>query len=387
VRRIVALALAACGIAWSTSAGAQGAPAPWRPAGLDSARAWGLEARSLLDQSTADTITTRESRAFQLLGRIARKHFEALGPGGMRGAAGVLAVYDSLKLDVELAQDPVLPQFCAVTFFNPKFAGYAAITYLFWWRGNELLSQPLRLTGGRHIEMRVWWTGNELGPYEMGLVDFRRTVEPRDGYFTMLRMSRKADFWGVIQMGRKDLDLGGPGTARFVDLDNDPFPELVHWGTSAPDPRFVVDVNLPPLLSEQIWRRADTGFELLDRHTVATPFATFVLFLRALESGQTQLARSLVATPAILTRARTLKLGMFHAAGSWRAIEFPQGGRWHDWMRFQYGTPPRLDRVVEIRLKEVEGHWVIDKLEAVGGPPAGAPAGTKPKATTGSDKS
>ena len=283
--------LALAGPAVAQSSG----PTPWRPSGLDSTVAWGLEAKALLDQSTADTITTREARAFLLLDRMAKRYLLALGPSGMRGARGLLAVFDSLKLDAEMSQDRELPQFCAVTFFNPKYAGYAAVTYLYWWRGNDLMSQALRLTGGRRIEMRVWWTGNELGPYEMGLVDFRRTGDGREGYFTMLRMSRSAEFWGVIQMGRKSLDLGGPGTARFVELNNDSYPELVHWATLEPDPRFVVDVNLPVLLSEQTWQRADEGFTLLDRRTVPTPFGTFVLFLRALERGQTSRARARVS--------------------------------------------------------------------------------------------
>ena len=39
-------------------------------------------------------------------------------------------------------------------------------------------------------------------------------------------------------------------------------------------------------------------------------------------------------------------------------------------MRFQYGTPPRLTRTLDVQLKAVEGHWVIEKLEP---PPAGKP--------------
>lgn len=351
--------------------GRGGASDLWIPSGLDSTRLWGLEARELLDASTSDSIGAGELRAFGLLDRVMRRHFLGLGSGGMRGARGVLALLDSLKLDVELEQDEDLPQFCVVTYFNPKFAGYAAWTTLFWWRGEELLKQRIQLAGGRHIQMDVWWTGNELGPYEMGLVDYRRTGDPRKGSFTLLRISRQAEFWGVVQAG---IDLGGPGPSRLVDLDNDGIPELANWATAEPDPRFVKDPNLPPLLSERLWRRTEEGFQLLDRRTVATPFSTFVLFLRALESGQTALARSLSATPAVLAKAQALRLGRFRAPGSWRASEPAPEARWADAMRFQYGVPPRLDKGLEVRLKEVEGHWLVAGLTplALGGPGARA---------------
>src|SRR5690348_3260466 len=167
--------------------------------------------------------------------------------------------------------------------------------------------------------MKAWWTGNELGPYEMAFVDYARSGDPRLGSFSMLRMSKNADFWGAVQTGRKTIDLGGPGVSKFVDLDNDGVPEFVHWTDAELDERFVKDRNLPPLLSERTWRRTDEGFQLLDRRTVPTPFATYVLFLRALSNGSTALARSLTATQEVYTKAQTLKLGTFATKDSWRA--------------------------------------------------------------------
>ena len=344
---------------------AHAAVMPWTPAGLDSMRLWGLEARAKLDQTTTDSIGPNETSAFLLLDRMTRRHLLALGPNGMRGAKGMLALADSLKLDIEIAQDATLPQFVVVTYFNPKFAGYACWTTLYWWRGDELKDQTVVLPGGRDIQMKTWWTGNELGPYEMGLVDHQRKGDPRAGTFTMLRMSRNADFWGAVQYGDKTIDLGGSGPSRFVDLDNDGIPEFVHWAESEPDARFVRDPNLPVLLSERTYRRTEAGFRLLDRRTVPTPYATFVLFLRALETAQASLAQSLVSTPAIYSKAVTLKLGTYKAKGSWRASEPAPGERWSESMRFQYGTTPRLDKGLEVRLKEVEGHWLIDNLTAL----------------------
>lgn len=338
------------------------APPSWVPAGLDSMRLWGLEAHALLDAAQSESIGPNESRAYGLLDRMTRRYFMALGPHGMRGARGILAFADSLKLDVEMAQDANLPQFVIVTYFNTKFAGYGSWTSLFWWRGNDLMKQSVLLAGGRDIQMAVWWTGNDLGPYEMGLVDHRRSGDPRVGSFTMLRISRTAEFWGAVQTVNKTIDLGGPGPSRFVDLDNDGVPELTHWAVSTPDPRFAANSNLPPILSERTWRRTERGFELLDRRTVPTPFSTFVLFLKALEGGEVGLARSLVATPAVYTKAVALKLGTFRAPGAWRAAEPAPGERWAASMRFAYGQPPRLDKAIEVRMKEVEGHWLVDAL-------------------------
>ena len=378
MRGLGALVLALASFAaFAAPAHAQGSrPAPWQPAGFDSTRLWALEARTLLDQTASDSVGPNESRAFGLLDRVMRRSFLGLGTKGMRGARGVLAVLDSLKLDVEMAQDSDLPQFCVVTYFNTRFAGYAAWTSLFWWRGNDLMKQSIQLPGGRNIQMKVWWTGNELGPYEMALIDYKRKGNPREGAFSMLRLSRAAEFWGAVQFPGKTIDLGGAGLARLVDLDNDGVPELAQWTTSEADARFVQDPNLPPVLSERIYRRTDGGFRLLDRRTVPTPFATFVLFLRALETGQVALARSLVSSPAVYTRAQTLKLGTFHAPGSWRASEPAPGVRWAESMRFQYGTPPRLGKGIEVRMKEVEGHWLVDGLTAL----ALGPATPKPPA-------
>jgi hypothetical protein len=297
----------------------------------------------------------------------------------MKGAAGVLTVFDTLKIEAEFAQDPELPQFCALTFFNPKFPGYAALTYLYWWRGEELKWQTVRLFGGRRLQLEVWWTGNPLGPYEMGLIDYQRSGDSRKAYFGLLRLSKNADFWGVIQWGKDSIDFPGRGVARFVDLNEDALPEVVYWGESDPDPRFVRSPYLPPILTERLWERSDSGFVLLDRRAVASPFATFVLFLRALERNQAAVVRDLSATAAIAQRAQALRLGSYVAPDSWRAVEYTDGGRWNQRMRFEYGQPPKLDRRLEVEMRFVDGRWVVQRLDTPGAPAAPAPNPAAPK--------
>jgi hypothetical protein len=362
----VLAAAAAATLGAGPAAAAAPAPSP------DSLRTWAGEGLALLAGSEADSLGEVESRAYALFDRIARRSFEALGSRRMAGARGVVAVFDSLGVPVEFAQDAELPQFCAITYFHPRFAGHVAVTYLYWWRGEELKWQRLLLTGGKSLQMDVWWTGNDLAPYEVGLLDRRRTGDTRETFFTFLRMSRLGDFWGVIQYGRRAVDLGGRGPARLVDLNDDAIPELASWVESAPDPRFVVDPHLPPLLSERLWQRTDSGFVLFDRRTVPTPFATFVLFLRALTAGETATARALVATPAVLTRARALGLGTVRAKGSWQALQSPTVDRWNHRMSFLYGTP-RRNKGLEVRMRFDDGHWRIESLQSRALNPAGTP--------------
>lgn len=352
---------------------------PWRPPAVDSLKLWADEGLALLAPAKSDTVGPTELAAFDHFDHVARKYFGALGSRSMRGARGVLTVLDSLGVKADFAQDAELPQFCALTFFNPAFDGYAAVTYLYWWRGDELRHQRMLLTGGKRMQLEVWWTGKSEAPYEAGFIDHRRTGETREPFFTLLRMSPRADFWGIVQAGRRDLDLGGRGNARFVDLNDDAVPELLAWVVSPPDARFRPGPELPPLLSERIWQRSDSGFVVLDRRTLPSPFATFVLFLRALETTQTTLARELVTTPAVLTKARTLKLGTFKEPESWETLGQGAGGPWRQRMRFQYGTAARRDKMIDVQMKFVDGRWLIERLDAPANlkpaKPAPAPSG------------
>jgi hypothetical protein len=358
-----------------------GPRAAWAQA-PDSAAVWAREGLALLDANRSDSLLAAQTRAYDLLDRIAEGYFARLGPQHMEGARGVLTVFDSLGVPVEMAQDAELPQFCALTFFHPAFAGHAAVTYLHWFVGNEIRRQRLLLTGGRGIQLEVWWTGDPNGPYEAGILDRRRTGETRDVHFTLLRMSANAAVWGVVQYGRRSVDLGR-GQARFVDLNDDASPEIVSFSEADPDPRFHVDVHLPPLLSERLWQRSDTGFVLFDRRTVATPFATWVQFLRTLQAGQTTAARALVTAPAVLTRARTLGLGAVNAKESWQVLQGAAGDRWNQRMTFLYGSPKRT-KGLEVAMRLVDGHWRIDRIDTrAPNPAASSPTLVPPAAGPG----
>ena len=342
--------------------GVLAAATPARAQAPDSSAAWAREGLALLAANPTDSLVAEQSRAYDLFDKIAEGYFAKLGPRHMQGARGVLSVFDSLGIPVEMSQDAELPQFVALTFFHPTYAGHAAMTYLHWFIGNEIRRQRLLLTGGKGLALEVWWTGQATGPYEAGLLDRRRTGETRDVFFTLLRMSPNAEVWNVIQYGHRGVDLGR-GQARMVDLNNDATPEIVSWAEAEPDPRFVVDVHLPQLLSERLWQRTDSGFVLLDRRTVPTPFATWVLFLRSLSAGESATARAIVTAPSVLTKARTLGLGAVKAAGSWQALESVGADRWNQRMSFLYGSPKRT-KGLDVRMRFTDGHWQVERIDA-----------------------
>ena len=133
-----------------------------------------------------------------------------------------------------------------------------------------------------------------------------------------------------------------------------------------------IDPHLPPLLSERLWQRTDTGFVMFDRRTVPTPFATWVLFLRSLTAGEAATARALVASPAVLARARTLGLGAVAAKESWQVLQAAETDRWNQRLSFLYGTP-RRNRGLEVLMSFHDGHWAIASIQARALNPAAAP--------------
>ena len=219
-----------------------------------------------------------------------------------------------------MAQDQDLPQFCVVTYFNPKFAGYASWTSLFWWRGDELMQQSILLTG------------RPEHPDE-GLVDRQRARPLRNGARRLpgARATRarvrsaccgcraQAEFWGAVQYAGKTIDLGGAGLARLVDLDNDGVPELAQWTTSESDPRFV---------RTRTCRRCSRSASIA-APTTASACSTGAPSRRRSRPSCCSCARSGAVRPRSRARwsrrrrstprRRTLKLGTFHAPGSWRA--------------------------------------------------------------------
>jgi hypothetical protein len=371
------------------AAHAQGAallPKPWRPAGADSITNWAIEGRNLLAESNSPELGDREIVAYRYVDRVAKSYFQALGPHGMAAAGGLSAFLDSLKLAGKVVSDKDYPAFSFVIFSNPTHEKYASLGYLYWFRGNDVRSQPVNLKGGHDPVLRVWWTGQQQGPWEGGIlysVGYDFDMAPQ---FILLRMISTGAGWEPIQSD-PDVDFGGKGTAAFTDLDNDGIPEIVSWVRGVPDTLFVPcnEIGCPELLTERTFA-LERGFELYDQRTVATPFAALVLFVRSLAGGKEAIAQSLVTHPEVIEKARALGWASLHHKGAFRALQ-PRGGtRWPDRLRFEYGPRGKYDSVLEVRFASNQGHWLLDDivtLSSNGAPEAAAtPAPTKTKPHT-----
>jgi hypothetical protein len=375
----VALA-AALTFAAPASAQSSYLPKPWRPAAGDSITQWAIEGRNLLAESNSPELGDREVVGYRWVDKVAKAYFHSLGPHGMAAAGGISAFLDSLKLKGgSVVSDKVYPAFTFVTFDNPTHPDYASLSYLYWFRGDDVRSQPVYLKGGHDPELRVWWTGQPEAPWECGILYTMEHDRDSAPEFIFMRMVPTGAGWEPVQAG-VDVDFGGKGTATFADLDNDGTPEIVSWVRGVPDSLFVPcnGPGCPDLLTERIFT-LERGFELYDQRTVATPYATLVLFVRSLVGGKEAIAQSLVTHPAVVEKARALGWPKLHRRSVFRTIQ-PRGStRWPDRLRFDYGPQGLYDTVLEVRFASNQGHWLIDDIVTL---TSGGAADTTHTATT-----
>ena len=362
---LVAALMAVLAVVFSTLAFAQGSllPKPWRPAAADSVTQWAIEGRNLLAESNSPELGDREVVGYRWVDKVAKAYFHALGPHGMAAAGGLSAFLDSLRLKGSVVSDRVYPAFSFVLFSNPSHDNYAQLGYLYWFRGDEVRSQPIYLKGGHDPELRVWWTGRSQAPWEMGLLYTMEHDRDSAPEFIFMRMIATGAGWEPVQAG-VDVDFGGKGSASFADLDGDGIPEIVSWVRGVPDTLFVPckDAGCPELLTERTFT-LERGYELYDQRTVATPYATLVLFVRSLVGGKEAIAQSLVTDPSVVQKARALGWGpKLRRRGTFRALAPHGATRWPDRLRFDYGPQGIYDSILEVRFAQSQGHWLIDDI-------------------------
>lgn len=379
-----ALLLSALGLLLGAGAvRAQGsalAPKPWRPAGGDSVSVWASEARALLLGSQSDVLSADDLRAFGLQDRIARAYFRSLGRRGMRAASSLENVLDTLKLSGRVSQKQEFPTFVLVQFLNPHLESRASLAYLYWFRGDELRSQPIDLKGGRNADLQVFWTGSETAPYEAGILHYKgQGVESAPELYAF-RMLPKADAWIPVQVGDADIRLGGKGSGAWVDIDRDANPELVTWTDGLPDTLFIpcTEATCPRLTTQRVFVRGRGGFRLYEQRTVASPYATLVLFLRALGRNEEAFARTLTQHAQVMVRAQELGWVGLRRGRAFAAMPTPGNTRWPDRLRFNYAAPGRPTTFIEARFVNLEGHWFIDELLILSQPSAPARGGSIP---------
>jgi len=278
---------------------------PWVPPNADSLTVWAEESRVRFQTNTGDSVGGGNYHAYELVGMMGRTLLQSLGRAGMIQAHAIKGVIDSLGLDVEVAVDPQQPQFTLLMVRNPYRPNAAAVGFLYWYRDRDLRQQGVVFHGSRNPRMRVWWTANQEFPYGWGIV----TDDPSDGNrmnLLLLRLNETATFWLLIQYeGSGGPELGGPGQATWVDIDNTGAPELMTWTRIEPDSTFSECAACPHLLRERLYVERPDGFEEYDRRLLPSPYAAFTLFIRMLQNRDQTAAARLLEKPARVSEAVT----------------------------------------------------------------------------------
>ncbi len=329
---------------------------PWTPPGADTIQVWAAEVRAALRAQPTDSIDAATKTAYDRLGGIAWRFLRSLGRARVGEIAAVESALDSLGFDTDLVADPVISSFVFLVARNPHRLDAHAMGYFFWYRGDRLMMQAMALPGGRKPLFRVWWNNEAEAPYVWGLLD-----RARDGRMGMhlLRMTSDGGFWRPFQWPGHGPDLDGAYEAVWVDLDRDLRPELKTWSRATPDPLFAECPGCPPRLIERTYAdRRRAGFELIENRVMATPYATFTDFVRALVNQDRSAAARCVAKPQLVDEARKLGWGSRRADSTWALERFEQE-RWPRWLGLKFSSSSGPKRYV-VRFTEEDGRWLIE---------------------------
>jgi hypothetical protein len=353
----------------------------WMPPDLDSLRTWSTEARRLFQANTGDSATGDNFRAYERVGRSARKLLRSLGRPNLIQAPAIKSVLDSLGLETDVRVDPVVPEFVLVMVRNPYKRTAAAVGYLYWYKGSDLRAQPVTFAGGDAPQMRVWWTGVESGPYSWGIVERTRGVQRH--HLTVLSLTPTGDYWRITQYDPNSLDLGVGASVTWADLNGDQRPELVAWVPAVFDSMVQSCPDCPRPVNEMTYVQGARGFELLDVRIVPSPITTFTMFVRMLAQGERSNASRLLADPKRIQEAVSLGWAGPQPKGAWRILYTEPNTAWPRWLmvRHQGSTATHDWRVL---LEPVRGRWLISRWENrddASTPKSSKPAGTKPPAT------
>ena len=366
--RVVLLAIAICGgtleagVALAQSAG----PKAWRPSRSDSLVIWSGRARQVLEQSTGTELGPAEVQAFADLGQLGRLYFERLGPKGMQGAGGLVAMLDSLGHRAIVYSDPHLPAFTLVRYLHPLLDGGVSLCYLYWFRGVDLLQQPINLHGGTDVEFRVYWLEGPRIPYEAAIL-FRAGPHVDDERRLLtLQMARDASGWIPRPGGAEPKSLGRGGDARFVEWNGDRIPEIAVWSLGIPDPVFSIcgEPSCPRyLLERNYWRHEQKGMQLVSERPAPSALATLMQFVLALRDGREAEARELVTEERLLAVAKRLGLDKVRERGAVRIAASRCRECWPERIALSVARPDGKRQAIEAVFETEGAGWRLKSLE------------------------
>lgn len=353
--------LALASVVSAPDAGAQ-ITRPWTPPNADGLLNWAAQVRVRFQANTGDSVGGDNYRAYEMVSERARDMLSAMGRSRMIQAYAVETIMDSLGLDTEVELDPHLPYFVLLMVRNPFNRAAASVGYFYWYRQDDLRVQGALFHGGMNPKMRVWWTGTATAPYAWGVVDEQRGDNPQLG-LTLLHLNPDGLYWNLLHYPGDGLDLGGDGTAEWVDMNGDGHPELVTWVRGPVDTTFVQCSECPRPIVQRTFVGRRSGFELEDSRLLSTPYATIMLFMRLLADGNHEGAERLLGDPAMLDEA--LELGWNRAGrDSWRFLNSEPQERWPRWISMEFRSEDGRRSYI-FRFAQLAGRWVIEEWKPV----------------------
>jgi hypothetical protein len=335
---------------------------PWRPTAADSTRIWATEAKAVLEASTNQDLGDEDLRAFMLLNQLTLNYFQKLGPRGMGGAAGLHTALDTLGLRIEITQDPDLPAFTLVNYLNPISDKFASLAFLYWFRGDELRSQPLNLGNGRWPQLRVFWIGAPEAPYEAALIHHEGDGERRSPVISTLRLSPNADVWFPRQMSSQAVRLDGTGDAVWADVNNNGLPEVVSWTESHPGPpfEFCDAANCPHVIVQSVFGRLPNGrFTQIERREMSLPIRSLVRFVQALRHGEAAAARQWADNDQVIRAAGDYGWARIEGENTFKILRDRGEAGEDQRIRVAYQLPGDEFTAAEVYFVNREGEWLI----------------------------
>ena len=367
--------LAAAGLAMASPGWAQ-VVKPWAPAGADTIVTLAAQANVRFKRQLSDSINAETVAPYELAGQAARRLLRQLGRQGTLQAPAIEATLDSLGLDTDVVNDPLIPSIVLVLVRNPNRPSAQAIGYLFWYRGIDLRMQGATFPPCVRPRIRSWWSGRAEYPYEVGVV-FERRGERPELAFRLFRMSPDGFLWNLVQYEGHGPALGRTVDATFSDVNGDGLPELVGYTRVQSDSFVVFQGGAPSLVNELLYTERREGFVLHDERVVPGPAETFRLFAMLLSDRKREAAQRLLARPEKVDEALA-NWGAPRVPGRWTVEYGEPDEAWPEWLELRYAgrqAPTRWIFHFVIR----DGRWIIRdwlpvaKVPTAGGVRIGAP--------------
>jgi hypothetical protein len=348
----------------------------WMPPSADSLLTWATEARLRFQTNAGDSVGGENYQAYEIVARLGRNLLASMGRGRVVQARAIETVLDSLGLDTEVDLDPELPYFVLLMVRNPFKPTASSVGYLFWYRQNDLKVQGVLFRGGREPRMKVWWTGETSYPYEWGILDKNGGPDGVIG-LTLLRLEPGGNFWNLQQFPADSVNLGGPGTATWADVNRDGVPEIVAWVRGELDPAFESCNGCPEVIVERTFSERVEGFQLEESRILPTAFSNFMLFVHMLRDGNQAGAQRLLADRALLTKA--VGFGWNRKGDHvWRYQYGEPKERWPRWMAFSLKGATAKPETFVVRFGNAGGRWILTGFERAARQAASGPKGVAP---------